>query len=382
MVNPFFLPYWGGTEKVIYEVSRRLIKDFDITVLTSRLKGTEREEYIEGIRVVRAKAMVVNKLPKPLPPPYAIAPTKPMYLMEETKKHRVVHFHNRFFYNPIYFTIVKSMNRSVVLTLHNSRTIGIDPTTDLLGQMYDDTVGKIIFDTCDYITAVSRDTLEKTLTEERFRKKARVIYNGVDEKVFNPKVDGTEMRERLEVKDDEIMVLTIARLVEQKGIKYLIDAMDKIRNTNVKLIILGRGPKEKELKKQIKKLELEDKVKLVTDRLPAEDMPKMYAASDIFALPSLYEPFGLVVAEAMATGKPVVASRIGGIPEVMGDRTGFLVKPRDSNELATKIALLASDEKLRKEFGKNARERVEKYFTWDKIAEDYKSFYNEILDRR
>ncbi len=379
MVNPFFIPYWGGTEKVIYEISRRLVKDFDITVLTSRLKGTKKEEYIEGIRVVREEAMVINKLPKPLPPPYVISPAKPIYLISEAKKHKVVHFHNRFFYNPIDFTLAKSMKKKVVLTLHNSRPMDIDPTTDFLGQMYDDTVGRVIFDACDYITAVSKDTLEKTLREKKFRKKARVIYNGVDEKVFNPKVDGSEMREKLGVKDNEVMILTIARLVEQKGIDYLVDAAGKLKNENIKVIILGKGPKEEEIKNRIKELKLNRKVKLVIDRLPAEDIPKMYAASDIFVLPSLYEPFGLVVAEAMATGKPVVASRIGGIPEVMGKGTGFLVRPRSSDELAEKLSILINDEKARKKMGKNGRRRIEKYFTWDKIANDYKSFYNEIL---
>ncbi len=377
MVNPFFIPYWGGTEKVIYEVARRLVNDFDITVLTTRWKGTKKEEEIEGIRVVRAGAVVIKNLPHPLPPPYAIAPSKPKHLMNETKKHKIVHFHNRFFYNPLDFFLVKRLDKSLVLTLHNSRPEGIDPVTDLLGTTYDDTVGRLIFEKCDYITAVSRDTLEKTL-ESEFWGKARVIYNGVDEKRFNPKIDGSEIREKLGI-SDEIMLLTVARLVEQKGIKYLIDAMERIRDLNVKLVIKGNGPKEKSLKKRAKKIGVEDNIIFLTERLPEEDLPRLYAASDIFVLPSLYEPFGLVVAEAMATGKPVVASRIGGLKELVTPEVGLLANPRDPEDLASRLAILIGDKKLRERMGKMARKRIEEKFTWDKISKDYKSFYEEIL---
>ncbi len=378
MVNPFFIPYWGGTEKVIYEVSRRLTSDFDITVLTTRWEGTKKEEEIEGIRVVRARAMVIKKLPHPFPPPYAIAPTKPKLLMDESKKHEVVHFHNRFFYNPLNFMLVKRLDKKLVLTLHNSRPEGIDPVTDFVGTTYDDTIGRVIFEKCDEITAVSRSTLEETLPEDLWYK-ARVIYNGVDEKRFNPRLDGDEMREKLGL-GDEIVILTVARLVEQKGIKYLIDAVARL-GLDVKLVIKGSGPKERSLRNRAKKLGIEDRVVFVTEKLPEEDLPKLYTASDIFVLPSLYEPFGLVVAEAMASGLPVVASRIGGLKELVTPETGFLVEPRNPDELASKISILAGDKSLRERMGRAGRKRIEENFTWDKIARDYKSFYEELLSK-
>ncbi len=375
MVNPMFIPYWGGTEKVIYEIGRRLSSDFEITVLTTKMKGTPKEEEIEGMRVLRTNALILNKLPHPLPPPYPIAPKKVKLLGDEAKRHRVVHFHNRFYYNPIDFLLVKKLRRELVLTLHNARPEGIDPITDFLGTAYDDTVGRIIMETCDHITAVSRDTLITTVPEE-LRYKARVIYNGVDEKRFNPKVDGSEAREYLGL-TDEVMILSVARLVEQKGMKYLIEAM---KGLDAKLVILGRGPKEKSLKKRVKKLGIEENVIFVTERIPEDMLPKMYAASDIFALPSLYEPFGLVAVEAMASGKPVVVSRIGGLKEIVTPEVGFLVEPRDPADMASKLALLLSSPELRKKMGKEARKRVEENFTWDKIVKDYKSFYEEVLE--
>ncbi len=378
MVNPFFIPYLGGTEKVIYEISKRLVNDFDITVLTTRWKGTKKEEYIDGIRVVRAGAIVIKKLPHPLPPPYALAPGKRNYIMKESKTHRITHFHNRFFYNPLDFFLVKKVGKKLALTLHNSRPEGIDPVTDLVGSTYDDTVGKMIFEKCDYITAVSRDTMEKTLDEE-FWAKTKVIYNGVDEKKFNPKADGSWVRERLEI-SDEIVVLTVARLVEQKGIKYLIDAVQKLGDYPLKLVIKGDGPKKNSLIKRAKKLGIEDKVIFFDEKIPEQDLPGLYTAADMFVLPSLYEPFGLVVTEAMASGLPVIASRVGGLKEVVTPETGFLFEPRNPDDLAGKIALLASDKGLRKNMGRAGRKRILDIFTWDKIAKEYKLFYQRALE--
>ncbi len=375
MVNPMFIPYWGGTEKVIYEIGRRLSKKFEITVLTTKMKNTPKEEEIEGMRVVRTNALILNKLPHPLPPPYPIAPKKVKVLDDEAKKHRLVHFHNRFYYNPVDFFLVKRLKKTLVLTLHNARPVGIDPVTDFVGSAYDDTVGRVMMETCDYITAVSGDTLKTTVPEE-LRYKARVIYNGVDEKRFNPNVDRSKAREYLGI-SDEIMILSVARLVEQKGVKYLIDAM---KGLDAKLVILGRGPKEKALRRKTKKLGLENKVIFVTDRIPEEMLPSMYTAADIFALPSLYEPFGLVAVEAMASGKPVVVSRVGGLKEIVTPDVGFLVEPRNPGDIASKLAILLSNPELRKEMGKNARRRVEENFTWDKIADDYNKFYDEVLE--
>ena len=383
MLNPFYFPYPGGTEKHIYEVSKRLAKmGYDVTVLCAPHKsGLPREEIIEGVRVRRIRwATTLYHLPRPLPPPLAINPLQPFDIHELAKECELFHIHNRFVYNLLDVAQIKKIEkRKLAITLHNARPHGIDFATDLLGGLYDDTMGYRIFKSCDAIAANSRDTLETTLPQE-FWGKATVVYNGVDEKFFSPHNKGDAVVDNLGLEEKKV-VFCVARFVEQKGLKYLLEAMAQVlkKEKDAKLILLGRGPLEGEFKSRVKKLGIGKSVDLVTERISEGDLAQFYAACDVFALPSLWEPFGMVFTEAMATGKPVIGTKIGGIPEVISPDVGFVVPPRDPKTLADRLLELLKDDALRKKMGAAARRRVEKLFTWDHSARGYDEFYKKTL---
>ncbi len=362
MVNPFFYPYMGGTEKHIYEVGRRLAKKHSVTVLTYRYPRAPRREVVEGMEVIRSRALVLQYLPHPLPPPMPIAPHIDWIIRKQAKYNDIFHFHNRFTYSVDSFKMLNKRGKKVCLTLHNSRPQGIDPVTDAAGSFYDDWFGEKIFGQCDRIAAVSRNTLEATLPK-RYWAKASVTYNGVNLKDYNPKM-------KCESPYGDF-VFSNGRLVEQKGFKYLLEAAKGI---DAAVVILGRGPQERKLRRKAP-----ENVKLITRRISERELACLYKSAKAFVLPSLYEPFGMVLVEAMAMKTPVVGTSVGGIPEIVTPDTGILVPPRNPAAIAEATNTLIAHPAKAKRMGRAGRKRVENNFTWDKTAEGYERIYSELF---
>jgi len=222
-------------------------------------------------------------------------------------------------------------------------------------------------------------------------KKIRVVYNGVDAEKYSPDrfshEEIKELRSELGIGDDEFMILFIGRLNWVKGADTLVLAMPQILSQvpNAKLVIVGVGDQEEMIKHEVSRLGIKDRVILKFKFLPEETRIKYYAASDICVFPSKYEPFGIVCAEAMAMGKPVVvgARGISGMREQViptgSDQCGFHINPYDSTDIAKFVVLLLEDDELRRKCGRNARKRVLETFTWDKVAENTLEMYSEVI---
>ena len=383
MLNPFFLPYQGGTEKHVFEVGRRLAKTgFKVTVLTVRMPGTNRVDVIDGITIKRINALLyLNSLPpfSPVPPPVAFAPMMNKAIRQECRRQDVFHIHNRFFYSPSDARDIKKAGRRLCLTLHNARTKGISPTTDFFGQLYDETNGHSLMRECDHIFGVSQNTLDVTVPAE-YASKTSVAYNGVDTAMFSPHNDGKKARKRYGL-DGRKVLLTVCRLEEQKGLRFMVEALRKLvaKDDSYYWVLVGRGSLEEWLQKTCSSPSLRGHFKLIAQKVPDGDLAELYAACDAFVLPSVWEPFGMVLCEAMSTGKPVVSTTAGGIPEVVSPDCGFLCKPRNSRDLESKIERLFSSESQLERMGKNARGRMERHFTWDHTAQYYVKLYESIL---
>jgi glycosyltransferase involved in cell wall biosynthesis len=185
--------------------------------------------------------------------------------------------------------------------------------------------------------------------------------------------------ESLGINKNETVFIFAGRLVGWKGVKYIIDAIKcpVVHDLPVKLLIVGNGPEKNKLESKSEALGLTDRV-IFLDFILHDDLPRYYSLADAAIYPSIGdEAFGISIAEAMACGMPVIASYIGGIPEVVGTdgSCGFLVSPAKPDELAAKIALLTKTAEMRLSMGRSARLRVTNTFTWEKSA-DY--FLNEI----
>lgn len=178
-------------------------------------------------------------------------------------------------------------------------------------------------------------------------------------------------------KPDTFIITCIAELHERKGQKYLLKAVPEIAADfpNTKIVLIGDGPDRANLEKLIKKLKIERHIALLGKK---KRIPRLLKSSNIFCLPSRREGFGLVNLEAMMIPLPIVATKVGGIPEVVTDN-GILVEPENSDALAEALKKLISNQDLRKKLADAGYNRVLKHFDAKKMAEKYETVYTEIL---
>lgn len=207
----------------------------------------------------------------------------------------------------------------------------------------------------------------------RYKRWPKVIYNGVETDKFAPGVRDDSLRARLGIAPDAALFAFAGRLVGWKGMAVALKALAEpaLRDANAKLLIIGDGPQKPELKQLAQSLGVANRV-LFHDPVPHDKLPALYGAVDAGVFPSIGdEAFGITIAEAMSCGKPVIASHIGGIPEVVGNEEtcGLLVPPGDPAALAAAMRRLADDAALRTRLGTAARVRIERLYAWDMSAQ-------------
>ncbi|MBI2089971.1 MAG: glycosyltransferase family 4 protein [Deltaproteobacteria bacterium] len=227
----------------------------------------------------------------------------------------------------------------------------------------------------DGVVAISRKIAEVLVAGGVRAEKIRVIHSGIDPGSFQAI---PECRSA----PGEIVIGTIAVLEERKGHRFLLAAAAALKGQGyrIRYRFAGEGTQREPLAKIVRQSGLEDDVEFLGF---VTDIPKFLSSVDLFVLPSLYEGLGISVLEAMAAGKPVVASQIGGIPEIVMDRvTGMLVPPQDPEALAGAISELLSHNGLRRMMGERGRERVLKNFTLAEMAKKNEDFYYELIEAR
>jgi starch synthase len=231
----------------------------------------------------------------------------------------------------------------------------------------------------DMFFAMSERAKEALLIEGVSPNRIAVIGNSVDTQMFRPNQVGREAwRRRFGIKPEEILILFIGRLHETKGVFELIHAAWRlmqdpaIDRSSIRFLLIGKGRAERSLRARISKLGIEDRVGVVTG-VPHNEVHLAHAMADIFTLPSIpvdywQEQFGIVLIESMASGKPIVTTISGSIPEVVGD-AAVLVQPADHLALYHAFKdLVLSKEKCRS-LGNRARARAEELFSLDVVSE-------------
>ncbi len=237
----------------------------------------------------------------------------------------------------------------------------------------------------DRIIAVSNAVRDFLIKWERISEdKFTVIHNGIDMEDFNFReftsaTDITAKKEELGIDSSSQVVGTVRRLDEQKGHKFFLEAIPEILKKvhGVKFLIVGDGPLQNKLEKLSEKLKISENVIFTGIR---RDIPEILAIMDVFVLPSIFEGFGIVLLEAMAMKKAIVASRIGGIPEIVDDGlTGILIEPANPSEIANSIITLLKNPEKAKQMGDAGSKKVEKIFTADVMAKQIEDVYDSAL---
>ena len=207
----------------------------------------------------------------------------------------------------------------------------------------------------------------------------KVVYNGVDALPYCEASDVDLCRRDLGLPDGDRIVGVVGNLYPVKGHQYLIEGIPAIlqKCPNTSFVFAGRGQLETELKEQVHRLGLEKRVHFLGLR---QDIPRILALLDVFVLPSLSEGLSMAILEAMIAGKPVVATQVGGNPELVLDgETGFLVPPRDSQALASSVATLLTNKQQAAQFAEKGKRRAEGQFSLGTMVRAYQSLYDECL---
>lgn len=211
----------------------------------------------------------------------------------------------------------------------------------------------------------------------QFRQNLEVILNFVDTDIFNPKNSGKELREKFG--DDKTLILYPRNFGYGRGGLMMIDAIEKIvkKYPDVVLLMTGDGPEKPLAEKKVKSHKLDNNVKFIGHMNHFKDMPNLYSAVDIVTIPTTsVEGTSLSCLEAMATGKPVVVTNVGGLPDIVRDDFNGLVAKPNAVSLAEKLEIMLEDKSRREELAKSGLKWVEKYHNYKFWCQQYKSFFD------
>lgn len=209
-----------------------------------------------------------------------------------------------------------------------------------------------------------------------------VINNGINISEFKPDINyisnniNNNLNNHTDKKNKKFNIICISRLIERKGISFLLEAIKKLKNKKIKLILVGKGKQEDELHQLAKDLEITDRVEF-KGYVDHDDIADIYQESDLFVLPSFNEGMSNALLEAMASGLPIISTDTGGTSELI-DGNGILIQKGNSDEIAQAISTVMNDPKTFKQMGLKSREIAET-MSWEAVAEEYCRLYMEIV---
>lgn len=207
----------------------------------------------------------------------------------------------------------------------------------------------------------------------------KVLYNGVDAVPQVRHADVTVCKQELGMAEQDQVVGVVGNLYPVKGHQYLIDAIPTVLQAcpSTSFVFAGRGQLESALKERVRRLGLEPRVHFLGLR---QDIPRILAMLNVFVLPSLSEGLSMAILEAMSAGKPVVATDVGGNPELVHDgETGFLVPPHNSQALASKLITVLTDNTLAAQFSARGKLRADGAFSLATMVQRYEALYETCL---
>ncbi|MGD0994546.1 MAG: glycosyltransferase family 4 protein [Candidatus Bathyarchaeia archaeon] len=378
IVTHTFLPHIGGIERVVYEQNKRLLQNnFEPMVITNRI-DTPKSYVVDGIKVECYESLNTGFR---LGIPYSIPTVTSLEtFLKAVKSSEIVHAHGHpYLTSLIAAKLAKRYSKPFVLTQHNT-FIEYDSIFDSVERLNDLAVGKETLKEADKIITVSNATKDYVLSLGAKPEKIKVLHNGVDLVHFRPLTGKREeMRRKLGISQNSIVVLTVRRLVYKNGIDTLIESANIAvrKNPKITFLVVGKGPDLNNVQMRIRQLGIENNFRL-TGFVKDEDLPFYYNAADFFVLPSKSgEGLPLVALEAMACGLPVIATNVGGISEILMEDYGKLV-PSNQPELLAKAILEFSniDFSSRK---LELRAVMEEKFSWDKNVETLIGIYEELI---
>ncbi|MCW4051117.1 MAG: N-acetyl-alpha-D-glucosaminyl L-malate synthase BshA [Candidatus Bathyarchaeota archaeon] len=332
----------------------------------------ERPVAIQGVDEPNVYMHLVSVIEYPLfkYPPYTIALGSEMTRVTQKHDLDLLHVHYSIPHSTAAFLSKQQTGKPYVVTLHGSDVtiLGSDPSYE--------PVNTFSVEAADAVTAVSKFMADEAKQNLGISHEIRVIPNFVDTEKFSP-----ASCEVIDVKKDtnpEIVVTHVSNFRPVKRIQDLIYAMCIITKDlpNAKLILIGDGPDRHKVERLIDRMDLRKNISLTGYR---SDVPELMRCADALVLCSETESAPLTILEAMSTGLPVVATKVGGVPEIVQDgKNGYLVPVKHPEEIAARLLDLASDRGKTAKMSENARKTVLEKYSTNKVVKQYMDVYNSI----
>jgi glycosyltransferase involved in cell wall biosynthesis len=378
--------YFGGVERRIIETTKRLQNQTDITVYSGTKAGFKNTASINGVSFVPCYSTdrifpldnwffnrsLIKKAGGINADVYEAHVVSGYGFPKALEKQKIK--------NPFIHTI----HGVLADEYEQAKKYGYPSVRGKLANYFMHSLAKLEEETAHnatLIVTISNYSLEKIQKHYHVNKsKVRIVPNGVDVEKFKPASNLKESRRKFGL-GDEPCVLFVGSLIPRKGLSFLVEAAKKIvkEKADTKFLIVGDGPIKKQLTYSLKAANLLGNF-LFLGNLKDDMLPAVYSYADVFVLPSIQEGQGIVLLEAQASGKPVVAFEVGGINEaVQNEETGLLVERGSIDGLADALLKLLGDRGLREKLGVNGRRFVTENFTWDICAQRMFNVYREVL---
>lgn len=372
VTHTFFPKNVGGRERHVYDLAKILSKKHKVEVFTC--SDSLFASYIK----VENPNLVIRYLPTvriPMPTGYYRIPLTMLFTLLNSD-YDIIHAHEYFHFTTYISAIVSKINKKpFIFTEHGyPAQVGV---SQILIKLFDRIALPRIVSSSKRIIAVSNFIKEEILNKFKISEdKVAVVYNGIFLDSF--KNENSSFREVYNLKNKKI-ILAVGRLIKEKGFQYLIQALPEIIKKIPEASVVIVGPDnyyKRELIRLSKKLNVQNSV-IITGPLTEEMLRNALFSSDIIVIPSTYEPFGIIALEAMIHEKPIVASDVGGLSEILkSNRNCLLVSPGDAKAIANNVIELLTKKPLAKRISKNAKKDVKKY-NWRKIIPDILKIYED-----
>jgi len=344
----------GGTREHLMQIAQGLDPQaFELSFAVSNLRDPRVDRDIERLRQA-GHAVYVVPMQRAIAPLSDLANLWRLWRLMRLERFDIVHTHSS---KAGILGRLAAKLAGVGKIIHTGHTFAFQWNSGLKGWIYT-RIERLAARWCHCIVAVSHKQKDLAQAKLRCEGKLVVIENGVDAGRFRRAGDPRAQRARLGLPTDGLLVGMVARLVRQKGCEHFVDAASIVLRTHrdVHFVLIGGGELDEKIRCQIKSLGIADNVTMLGHR---DDTDKIYPVLDVFVLSSLWEGHPYALLEAMAAGRPVVASRIPGIEEVVQEGvTGFLVDIEDAQDIARKLVALLDNPALRDAMGRRGGELV------------------------
>lgn len=362
MFSNSFPPEVGGIQTHVYNLSRTLVEQgHQVEIVTIRRAETQAlRSQLDGLRVFR---IPVRRIPKTQTTQYLVGAAALILDLHHKRPVDALHFHT--FWPDVFTAFVLRPFMPTVYTVHESYFLILAEQDKFKRRL------RLALTPFDGTIAPSTELLQVARKFGVSPVNSLFIPNGVDACSFSSEERKGWLRGQFGIGNDDILVLCPRRLVAKNGVRYFIEgfAMVAKEHGSISAVIAGDGPERRNLEDLVRSMNLESRVRFAGS-IDNTQMPSVYADADIVVIPSLMEATSIAGLEAMAAGRPVVATSVGGLPEIVQDGvTGILVPSQDPAGLAGAISTLIRSPDLRSKMGRAARTRVERDFTWNRVAQ-------------